>query len=751
VDWNNDGRKDLITGDYDGCIRIYYNQGTDAAPVFDDFSYLVMAGARFSCGYYSDPEIVDWNNDGLLDIVCGESEGRILLLLNEGTKARPVFNSKSYLMDNGRELRLSGSTSPTVGDWNLDGKKDLIVGDASGRLLYFENRGSDAQPVFNGWDALTAAGTTIQLGSYTRPEMVDWDNDGRLDLICGASGRRYSEVNNQANVWYFHAPNGPYLLSFSTPGASLAPGTLARLVCLLGNPQAPMANVRAELISDSPEVMVQAGIWEVGSLTSGQVKSNVPSAFEVRLASNALLGATLPLRLRITSTSANYHHDNQLRLEVVRPQFVLDGFLINDSSGDRDCAIDPNERSQVIVRLRNNGFPAEAVRGWAYGYSDLTVTTTETRFGSIAQNATGLNSLMPLGIKAGASATNPLQSLVLYVTCAQAGFTNYFNLNLLPDYPWTTNTDFSWIDTRNGTSVMLGDNDYEYIDLPFSPRGFPFFDYQIAGVTLTSDGCLAFYNYGDWPDNTAVPNAAWPDFLIAPFWDDLDPSAGGSIRYLSGGSSPNRYWVVEWNQVPRRRDLATRMTFQVMLYESGNIKFQYGTSSGPQADGRSATIGLEYRNGSKGSQYAYNQVGAVRDGLAILFQNRAGSMDTDNDLLPDAFEQFYFGSLQSSASDDPDRDGLSNLDEFLRCSNPNGINPQLRLQNHWMVGANQIQLQWPSMPDRVYTLWQCSDLKQPTWTQLNPKPIVGSADGWNTYYIQSLPASGHRFWRISSP
>ena len=44
-DWNNDGKKDLIVGLFrDGAIRLYLNQGTDAAPVFGEFSLLQAGG-----------------------------------------------------------------------------------------------------------------------------------------------------------------------------------------------------------------------------------------------------------------------------------------------------------------------------------------------------------------------------------------------------------------------------------------------------------------------------------------------------------------------------------------------------------------------------------------------------------------------------------------------------------------------------------------------------------------------------------
>ena len=44
-DWNSDGKKDLIVGQFkSGAIRVYFNRGTDAEPVFEDFSLLQADG-----------------------------------------------------------------------------------------------------------------------------------------------------------------------------------------------------------------------------------------------------------------------------------------------------------------------------------------------------------------------------------------------------------------------------------------------------------------------------------------------------------------------------------------------------------------------------------------------------------------------------------------------------------------------------------------------------------------------------------
>ncbi len=119
-----------------------------------------------------------------------------------------------------------------------------------------------------------------------------------------------------------------------------------------------------------------------------------------------------------------------------------------------------------------------------------------------------------------------------------------------------------------------------------------------------------------------------PDWFIAPFWDDLDPSLPDSTEILLAhtfGSSPNREFVVEWRQFPiRASGVSSSVTFQVVLFEStGDILFQYQTLRGTGSDGSSATIGLEYNDGYSGTLVSYNRSGAVGEGQAIYFFRQA--------------------------------------------------------------------------------------------------------------------------------
>jgi len=175
VDWDEDGRKDLILGERDGHIRIYLNTNTDADPVFSGYTYVQMGGSDFDVGYTSSPYICDWDNDGDKDLLCGEDGGTVWLLVNTGTNASPVFPTYSVIQNDEADLDVGTRACPVVVDWDDDGKKDLLVGETYGNIRFFPNTGTDPAPLFAGSTLLDAGGSTIDVGYYARFEVAEWD------------------------------------------------------------------------------------------------------------------------------------------------------------------------------------------------------------------------------------------------------------------------------------------------------------------------------------------------------------------------------------------------------------------------------------------------------------------------------------------------------------------------------------------------------------------------------------------------
>ena len=51
-------------------------------------------------------------------------------------------------------------------DWDLDGRKDMIVGQfTSGYIRFYPNVGDDSAPVFSGFEYMSASGAQITLPS----------------------------------------------------------------------------------------------------------------------------------------------------------------------------------------------------------------------------------------------------------------------------------------------------------------------------------------------------------------------------------------------------------------------------------------------------------------------------------------------------------------------------------------------------------------------------------------------------------
>jgi hypothetical protein len=73
-----------------------------------EFTYagdLKCAGSRIDVGSYAAPLMVDWDGDGLQDLICGQFDfGRIRFYRNEGSPGSPVFNGFTYLLDGAQYL-----------------------------------------------------------------------------------------------------------------------------------------------------------------------------------------------------------------------------------------------------------------------------------------------------------------------------------------------------------------------------------------------------------------------------------------------------------------------------------------------------------------------------------------------------------------------------------------------------------------------------------------------------------------------
>lgn len=192
VDADNDGRKDLLIGETAGTILLYRNINTDDDPRFDGGTPLQVGlpGAKsdIDIGERPTPSVVDWNNDGRRDIVAGSKDGRIHLFINEGTDAAWDFRLEQYVQENGSDMIVPTlRASPEIVDIDSDGKKDILAGNTEGQLLFYQNIGSDDAPAFSGYSAVESDSAAVDLPSAlrARPSVCDWDADSVTDILVG--------------------------------------------------------------------------------------------------------------------------------------------------------------------------------------------------------------------------------------------------------------------------------------------------------------------------------------------------------------------------------------------------------------------------------------------------------------------------------------------------------------------------------------------------------------------------------------
>lgn len=181
---------------------------------------------------------------------------------------------------------------------------------------------------------------------------------------------------------------------------------------------------------------------------------------------------------------------------------------------------------------------------------------------------------------------------------------------------------------------------------------FPFAGANHSSVRIISNGSLqlgADTGFFRTYRNSSLPAPSTGAFstcaagpttnTLMAYWTDLDPSRSGSgnVTWEQKGTAPNRYLVVSWNSV-YQYGAATPYAFQIILFENGEFKYQYGNAN---ASGSNATIGVQVSNADY-TLYAYNS-GYNANGSALRWFIPSGTPTRRADYRFD--ESSYSGNL----------------------------------------------------------------------------------------------------------
>lgn len=202
VDWDGDGREDILVGAEDGYVSFLQNcgEGRDGFPRFENRGRVETTKPLVHAGILPSPAAFDFSGDGHFDLVVGNSAGELLFYPSRERDGTIYLGKETMLEAGGRPIRLAagltgsiqgpsekmfGYSCPTIAGWTGSGHMDLLVSDVTGRHRLFRNTGEKTLPPrFEEEEFLTCEGKPLKTVWRVRPSVVDWRKNGELHYLA---------------------------------------------------------------------------------------------------------------------------------------------------------------------------------------------------------------------------------------------------------------------------------------------------------------------------------------------------------------------------------------------------------------------------------------------------------------------------------------------------------------------------------------------------------------------------------------
>jgi hypothetical protein len=211
LDIDGDNLKDLVaspnaTGANHKSVWYYRNAGTLSNPNFIFTKDNLFQDEMIELGQGANPAYVDYDNDGKKDLIIGNngyytnnsSKAQLALYRNIGTLSQPAFSliTKDYL---GLSANNFLTISPTVGDIDSDGDVDILFCNHYGNLSWIENTaGAGNACNFSILKNNTFSITPFSSEGY--PQLIDMDLDGKLDVMMGMRNGSIAYYKNNGTL-----------------------------------------------------------------------------------------------------------------------------------------------------------------------------------------------------------------------------------------------------------------------------------------------------------------------------------------------------------------------------------------------------------------------------------------------------------------------------------------------------------------------------------------------------------------------
>ncbi len=194
LDYNQDGLLDILVGNTsrfqrdgipDARLYLFENTGTAGSPAFEliDEDYLEMS--QFSQSGYA-PAAGDVDGDGDIDLLIGEQFGTLFFAENTAGEGQPFAFAPVQAEYLGIDVGLAAT--PFLADLNDDQRMDLLIGERTGNINYFEHTGNSDQPyeadpgAGNNTNAMGQINTRLPgfITGYSAPVVIDTEDGLRL-------------------------------------------------------------------------------------------------------------------------------------------------------------------------------------------------------------------------------------------------------------------------------------------------------------------------------------------------------------------------------------------------------------------------------------------------------------------------------------------------------------------------------------------------------------------------------------------